>query len=165
MGLLDYFADRSFRDDPAGRVVVFTGDSSKRGYLVRSPADELKIRSFLKMFVAAQLSIQFLGLLLANAWSMGISHEMGRPAEHIVKITCIYLAIYSLVVGVPFALLWRSFKRERFRFVSPQDEVAVTSKPAKDPRSSQLVWVTAIAALIVLGIAAMLAARVGSLSR
>jgi hypothetical protein len=62
MGLIDALVSRSFRDTPAGRVVVFSGDPRKRGYLVRSPADEQRIRSFLKMFYFAELSILSLGM-------------------------------------------------------------------------------------------------------
>jgi hypothetical protein len=151
MGLLDYFADRSFRDDPAGRVVIFTGAASKRGYLVKSADNELKIRSFLKMFCFAQLSIQLLGMLLANSWSTEISHAFGRPAEHLFKVLAIYLGIYSLVVLVPFLLLWKSFQKEVFRFVSPEDAVVVTGKPSKDQRVVQTVALVAGGFLILLG--------------
>jgi len=50
MGLIDAIVDRSFRDTPAGRVVVFSGDPRKRGYVVKSLAEEKRIKSFLKMF-------------------------------------------------------------------------------------------------------------------
>lgn len=67
MGFFDSLVSRSFRNEKAGRVVVFSGDRSHRGYLVRSAADELKIKSFLKMFLFAQLSIQSLGMFLTIA--------------------------------------------------------------------------------------------------
>ena len=34
MGFIDALVNRSFRETPAGRVVVFSGDPRKRGYLV-----------------------------------------------------------------------------------------------------------------------------------
>jgi len=53
MGLLDSIVSNAFRDEKAGRVVVFSGDRWSRGYIVRSAAEELKIKSFLKMFYFA----------------------------------------------------------------------------------------------------------------
>ena len=61
MSLLDSIVGRSFRDEKAGRVVVFTGDRRNRGYVVKSESEELKIRSFLKMFYFAHFSILTLG--------------------------------------------------------------------------------------------------------
>ena len=49
MAFLDLMLDGCFRDDTVGRVVTFSGGRRNRGYLVKSQADELKIRSFLKM--------------------------------------------------------------------------------------------------------------------
>ena len=42
MGLLDSIVSRSFRDEKAGRVVVFAGDRRNRGYVVRSDAEGTK---------------------------------------------------------------------------------------------------------------------------
>ena len=66
MGLIDALVNRSFRETPAGRVVVFSGDPRKRGYLVRSGADEQKIRSFLEMFYFAHLYVLVFGILLSQ---------------------------------------------------------------------------------------------------
>jgi hypothetical protein len=54
-------------------------------------------------------------------------------------------------VLVPFLLLWRSFKKEVFRFVSPEDAVVVTGKPSKDQRFVQMVALVAVGFLILLG--------------
>ena len=66
MALLDSIVSANFRSENTGRVVVFPGDRRHRGYLVKSPAEELKIRSFLKMFYGAHFfnprSRLFLGL-------------------------------------------------------------------------------------------------------
>jgi hypothetical protein len=130
MGLLDAVVGRSFRDENGGRVVVFTGDRRHRGYVVKSESDELKIRSFLKMFYFAHFSILLLGMMLANAWSTFFAnlHEFGSPAAHILRTTGTYLMIYSVVVGLPYFLLWRSYKKALLGFVSVQDEVLVTGK-------------------------------------
>jgi hypothetical protein len=52
MGLLDSIVGQCFRDEKAGRVVVFTGDRRNRGYLVKSTDQELKIKAFLKVSFA-----------------------------------------------------------------------------------------------------------------
>jgi hypothetical protein len=130
MSLLDSMVDKSFRDEKAGRVVVFTGDRRNRGYVVRSESEELKIRSFLKMFYFAHLSILLLGMAVANAWSTFIIHirAFGRP--DLLRSEGIYLGIYSLVVGLPYFLLWRSYKKALVSFVSAHDEVLVSGKSA-----------------------------------
>ncbi|MGA2428729.1 MAG: hypothetical protein ABSH13_09520 [Candidatus Acidiferrum sp.] len=156
MGLLDYVADRSFRDDRAGRVVIFGGDLRKRGYLVRSKDDELKIRSFIKMFFFAQLSIQSLGIFLVIEWSTELNGVLGRPALHLVRTICVYLGTYSLVLLLPLLLLWRIYKKERLSFVSAEDEVVVTSGPSKDQRSFQVAALVAIGVLILMGVLLLL---------
>jgi hypothetical protein len=152
MGLLDAIVGRSFRDENTGRVVVFTGDRRHRGYVVKSESDELKIRSFLKMFYLAHFSILLLGMMLANAWSTFFAnlHEFGSPAAHILRTTAIYLGIYSVVVGLPYFLLWRSYKKALLGFVSVQDEVSVSGKhPGQQP------WL-ALAGLTVLLLAGLM---------
>jgi hypothetical protein len=152
MGFLDSVVGRSFRDEQTGRVVVFTGDRRHRGYLVKSESDELKIRSFLKMFYFAHFSILLLGMMLANAWSTFFAnlHEFGSPAQHILRTSAIYLGIYSVVVGIPYFLLWRSYKKALPGFVSVRDEVLVSGKgPARQP------WL-ALAGLTVLLLAGLM---------
>ena len=152
MGLLDSIVGKSFRDENAGRVVVFTGDRRNRGYVVKSESEELKIRSFLKMFYAAHFSILLLGMLVANAWSSFIIHlqELGRPAAHMLRTEAIYLGIYFLVVGFPYFLLWRSYKKALLSFVSVQDEVLVSGRSAgRQP------WI-ALAVLTVLVLAGLM---------
>jgi hypothetical protein len=152
MGLLDSIVGRAFRDENAGRVVVFTGDRRNRGYVVKSESEELKIRSFLKMFYFAHFYILLLGMLLANAWSIFLidMHPFGRPAAHLLRSGGIFLGIYSLVVGAPYFLLWRSYKKERLSFVSPQDEVLVS-----DQSAGRQPWI-ALAGLTVLLLAGLM---------
>jgi hypothetical protein len=159
MGLLDIIADRSFRDDPAGRVVVFGGGFGKRGYLVKSKAEELKIRSFLKMFGFAELSIQWLGTVLAILWMDTFRHGSDRLADQMLRTICIYLGTYALVAGLPLLLLWRSSKKEFLRFVSPEDEVLVTSKPSRNGRVFPMVALVAIGALILVVVVLFLLVR------
>ena len=151
MGLLDFIVARSFRDEKAGRVVVFTGD--RRGYVVKSGSEELKIRSFLKMFYFAHFSIFLLGMLVANGWSTFLINidAFGRPAAHLVRSLGIYLGIYSLVVLAPYFLLWRSYKKGRLSFVSPQDEVLVSGKSGARQTWSVSLALIAFGLLILLG--------------
>lgn len=151
MGLLDSIVGKSFRDEKAGRVVVFTGDRRNRGYVVRSESEELKIRSFLKMFYFAHFSILLLGMLVANAWStfMIHIHAFGRPDAHLPRTVGIFLAIYSLLVGAPYFLLWRSYKKARLSFVSAQDEVLVSGMSA-----GRQTWIV-LAGLTVLALVAL----------
>jgi len=150
MGFLDSVVDRAFRDEKLGRVVVFVGDRRHRGYVVRSEAEELKIRSFLKVFFIAQVSIQSLGMFLATAWATDLTHVLGRPAEHLFRSGLISLGIYSLVVGLPFSLLWRSYKKALPNFVSPQDEVQVSGKGAGVRPWSVIAVLTVALALTIL---------------
>jgi hypothetical protein len=153
MGLLDSIVGKSFRDEKAGRVVVFAGDRRHRGYVVKSNSEELKIRSFLKMFYAAHLSILLLGMLVANAWSTFIVHlqELGRPAAHLLRTEGIYLGIYSLVVGLPYFLLWRSYKKAFLSFVSVQDEVLVSHRSWDRQSWIVSLWLIALGTLILFG--------------
>jgi len=57
-----------------------------------------------------------------------------------VRSMCIGLGMYCLVVGVPYFLLWRSYKKALPSFVSAQDEVVVTAQWGKQKR-----WTVALA--------------------
>ena len=149
MSLLDSIIGANFRSEQAGRVVVFPGDRRNRGYLLKSEAEELRIRSFLKMFFCAHASILFLGCLLASAWSTDVSHVFDRQAEHVLRVGGIFLGIYLLVVGVPYLLLWSSYKKAFLNFVSPQDQVVVSGKR---PGRQQITAVVIAVGLIALAI-------------
>jgi hypothetical protein len=152
MGFLDFIVGKSFRNEKAGRVVVFTGDRRHRGYVLKSDSDEPKIRSFLKMFYFAHFCILLMGMMLANAWSTFFAnlHEFGSPAGHILRTSGIYLGIYSVVVGIPYFLLWRSYKKAQLNFVSVEDEVLVSGK-----NEDRLPWL-ALAGLTLLLLAGLM---------
>jgi len=128
MALLDSIVDGYFRNDKAGRVVIFPRRCASRGYVIKSPAEELKIRSFLKMFYFAHLSILLLGSFLAYESSMELCYALGRPARHLLRTCGIFLGTCSLVMGVPYWLLWRSYKKAFLSFVSVEDEVVLSGK-------------------------------------
>lgn len=103
MGVIDALVNGSFRETPVGRVVVFSGAPRKRGYLVRSPAEEQKIRSFLKMFYFAHLYILGFGIMLSQGCASWVAHGWyDRPAHHLLGSVSISVAIYCLVVGLPY---------------------------------------------------------------
>jgi hypothetical protein len=152
MAVLDSIVSASFRSEDAGRVVVFPGDRRHRGYVVKAPAEEEKIKSFLKMFYCAHFSILFLGYFLAFEWSRGIYRALGRPEAHMFRAMCISLGVYSLVAGVPYFLFWRSYKKAFSTFVSAQDEVLVSGKPVRRRARVAIGF-----GLIVLGLGILLA--------
>jgi len=147
MALVDSLVDACFRNEEAGRVVIFPGDRRNRGYVVKSKADEQKIRSFLKMFFWAHLAILLLGYLLASGWSLDLSHALGGSSAFLLRTVGIYAGIYSLVVGLPYLFLWRSYKKAFLSFVAGEDEVVVTGK-----RAGRRPWIFIGAALIAVAI-------------
>jgi hypothetical protein len=147
MGLLDSLVDRSFANEEAGRVVVFPGDRRTRGYIVRSNADELRIRSFLKLFYVARSSVFLLGLWLAAGWSKDINNALGRPDEHLLRTSGVIFGTYLLILGTPYLLLRRTYEKAIVNFVSTQDEVVILEKGAVGRRWSVII------AVITLGIA------------
>ena len=125
MSLLDSVVDRSFRDEKAGRVVFFSVNRRNRAYLVNSEAEELKIRSFLKMYYFADFSIALLAGQVALAWSSFFANlqSLGDPATHLLRTAAIYLGTSCVLVGLPYFLLWRAYKKGLLSFVFAQDEV------------------------------------------
>jgi hypothetical protein len=153
MGLIDAIVDRSFRETQSGRVVVFSGDRRKRGYLVRSVTEEKKIRSFLKMFYFAHLYILVFGLLFSQGCASWLAYaSFDRPAHHLVGSVSFFLVIYLLTVGLPYALFWRAYKRALSSFAAPADEVLLTGIDA----SSRQWILLAVAGFSILILAAML---------
>jgi len=152
MALLDLIVDGYFRSGKGGRVVIFPRRCRPRGYAVKSAAEELRIRSFLKMFYFAHFSIILLGSFLAYESSMELSYALGRPVIHLIRTGGIVLGTYSLVVGVPYWLLWRSYRKDFLSFVSVQDEVVVSGTS-----SGRQPWIVG-AGLIVLAILTVLGA-------
>jgi hypothetical protein len=152
MSLLDAIVGAAFRNEKAGRIVVFSGGRHNRGYLVRSPADESKIRSFLKMFYFAHFSILLLGMLVANACAVFFIHlrAFGEPAGHLFRSMSISLGCYVLLVGLPYILLWRSYKEALSSFALPQDEIEISRSTAGRKPWSAIVGLTALGVLILI---------------
>jgi len=160
MGFTDYLVGAQFRDEKAGRVVVFPGDRRGRGYVVKSEAEESRIRAFLKMFYFAHLSILMLGNFLAMDWSTGLNHEFGRPALHLYRAIGAGVGIYCIVVGVPYLLLWKSYKKAFVSFTSAQDEVLVSGKsPGQQTQIYIGAGVAAFAILLAIGVFLLVRAK------
>jgi hypothetical protein len=156
MALLDLLVDANFRSDQAGRVVIFPEGRGHRGYVVKSAAEELKIRSFLTMFYFAHVSIILLGCLLASAWSTELSRALGKGSSFLFE-TGLALGIYSLVVGVPYWLLWRFYKKAFLNFVSTEDQVVVSGTSAS--RRHWIIGAGLIASAILVLLVVMLLIR------
>lgn len=160
MGLIDALVNRSFRETPAGRVVVFSGDPRKRGYLVKSRADEQKIRAFLGMFYFAHLYVLVFGLLFTQGCAMWLAYGLfDRPAHHLVANLAIFVAIYALVVGLPYALVWRAYRRALPSFTPSEDAVSLTGTSAPGRQWIPLAVVAFV--LVILGVILLLAVRPG----
>jgi hypothetical protein len=150
MGLIEYLVSRSFRDEKAGRVVVFKGVGRARGYLVGSQGEELRIRAFLRMYFFAALSIQMLGILVVCAWMAYLSDAMGRPSlERELTRGGIFLAAYALLVGLPLLCVWRAFPKALPSFVAPGNEVAVSRRPMDHTQRLFLGAALALATLVL----------------
>jgi hypothetical protein len=68
------------------------------------------------------------------------------------------VGVYCLVVGVPYVLLWRSYKKALPSFVSSQDEVVI-SDLSKRQQQWKLVLVILGLALLVMGVGLVLLVR------
>jgi hypothetical protein len=159
MSLLDLIVDANFRSQDASRVVVFSGVGRNKGYLVRSPSDELRIKSFLKMFYFAHFAILSLGILLSSVWSTGLNHILGRPEDHLARTMGIFIGIFCFVVGLPYLLLWRSFKKSIFTFVSAQDEVEVSGTSPSQRRWRLVAICIAVFAALIMALGVLLLIR------
>ena len=156
MGLVDALVDRSFRETKDGLVVVFSGDPRKRGYLVRSLTEESKTRAFLKMFYFAHLYLLLFGLLLAQAWASWMSGLLfERPAHHLLGTALTSVAIYCVVVALPYYFLWRAYRRALESFGAPADEVPLTGLSAPPRRQWILLAFVGFAILVLAAILAL----------
>ena len=101
-------------------------------------------------WVSAHLAILILGYLLAYDWARWLVYDLGRPADHFYRALCIFAGIYCLVLGLPYWLLWRTYKKARLSFVSVEDEVLVSAK--RPPQSVGLIALAAGIALVAIAV-------------
>jgi hypothetical protein len=119
---------------------------------VKSESDELKIRAFLKMFYCAEWSLPLVSLLATIGWITGLTYASGSSVTRYVRSEAIFLGIYSLIVALPYFLLWKTYKKELFSFVSPQDEVVPSGKQPRRQQVLLAVGIIAVAIVILLGV-------------
>jgi hypothetical protein len=104
------------------------------------------------MFFCAHISILLLGCLLAAGWSADLSYVMDRQAADVLRVGAVFLGIYLLVVGLPYWLFWRAYKKAFPAFVSAQDEIVVSAKPARRQLTAIRVGLIAFATLLLAGL-------------
>jgi hypothetical protein len=106
------------------------------------------------MFYFAHLSILSLGIFLSSEWSRGLSYALGRPYQFLFRIS-VSVGFYCLVVGVPYFLLWTSYKKAFLSFTSTQDEVVVSGQSAGQGQNRIRAGLIALGA-VLLGLGAFL---------
>jgi hypothetical protein len=159
MSFLDTIVDANFRSENAGRVVVFPSSRHHKGYLVKSPAEELGIRSFLKMFYFAYFAILFLGSVLSTRLSVDVYNASLDSYAHLLRALGICVGIYFVLVGLPFLLLWRSYKSALLGFVSAQDEVVLSGKRTSQQRLRLAFLCIAASAVLIMALGVLLLVR------
>jgi hypothetical protein len=108
-------------------------DRRIRGYLVRSESEELKIRAFLKMYYCAEWSIQLVSLLLTIGWTTQLTYASDNSVAHLLRSGTVFLGIYSLVVALPYFLVWRTYKKGLLSFVPRQQNLWADSGSGSRP--------------------------------
>ncbi|MGB7130469.1 MAG: hypothetical protein WBD59_06665 [Candidatus Sulfotelmatobacter sp.] len=151
MPFLERIVGANFRTEEGGRIVVFPGDRRDRGHVVRSEAEELKIRAFLKMFYFAYFAIFFLGGVLSTRLSVDVYNASLDSYAHLLRALCICVGIYLVVLGLPFLLLWSSYKKSALGFVSAQNEVVLSDEAlALRRKARQRLMIALTAGVVVL---------------
>ena len=160
MSFLDVAVARAFRDEPAGRVVVPVGLRQRRGYLIRSSADEHKIRAFLKLFLFAQMAIQTLGMLAAfGVTNVGRQWNQAATLHDVIVMVVSFVVAYGLLAVLPLVLLFATYRRALMSFFSAQDEVAVGPAPAAQARWLLIAAMAGVTLLLALGLWLAIRAR------
>jgi hypothetical protein len=151
MSFLDSIVSANFRSEKPGRIVISPGTLRNRGYVVRSEAEELKIRSFLKMFYFAYFTILFLGNLLSIHLAVAVYNASLDSYAHLLRALVLCVGIYSVFLGLPLLLLMRSYRKSFLDFVSDQDEVSLSHEAlVSRKKARRRLMILLAAALIVL---------------
>jgi hypothetical protein len=158
MSFLDVAVAPAFRDEPAGRVVVPLGLRRRRGYLVRSSADEQKIRAFLKLFLFAQMALQMLGMLAAfGLTNVGRQWNAAENAHDVIVMAVSFVVAYGLLAILPLVLLFAIYRRALTSFFAAEDEVTVGPAPVAQAR--RLLVTAGIGVMLLLALGIWLAIR------
>jgi hypothetical protein len=136
MDLMDQAISPRFATDPNGRL-LYCPFNRRRGYVVESKSDEVKIRSFEKisqfaftaLYIFGVSATIVLGTLQANLWPDDlIRYRRAHFAFSLSANGLIVFAIAFLVEGLPLLLLWRLYKQANLSFTSSLEEVPLPPK-------------------------------------
>src|ERR1700675_5033870 len=100
--LISYGVAKQLRKDTNGQTVFLPFGPRKKAYFVDSQADEIKIRSFLKIYQSASLLISWLTTLAFYifGWSLP-SHSSAIPVWTRLTPFLVSCSVYLLI-----AILW-----------------------------------------------------------
>jgi membrane associated rhomboid family serine protease len=91
-------------------------------------------------------------LLVTIGLITNLNYASEHSAAHIIKSGAIFACVYALLVGVPYWLVWRSFKKELLNFVSTQDEVVISSRRPTRQQTLPIIAIIATALMILAGL-------------
>jgi hypothetical protein len=130
----------------------------KRGRDWEWQAENIPTREFIDV-EALRTPLTLISVLLLSqgcaSWFAYGSYD--RPAHHLLGSVSIFVAIYCLVVGLPYALLWRAYKRALPSFTDPADAVSLTGTNA--PGRQWVLLAVAAFALLILAVILVQAVR------
>jgi hypothetical protein len=67
-------------------------------------------------------------LLVSIEWITGLTYASSSSVTRYVRSGAIFRGTYSLIVALPYFLLWKTYKKELFSFADLQDEVMPSGK-------------------------------------
>ena len=110
--MMDSVVELHFRKDVSGRSVFLPMVRRGQGYFVDSPADEEKIRAFVKMYRSAAMLLILVGTLGFYAWGWSpVFYAGSNPLKNrltaLVGSSLVFMVIY---IGSAL-LLWGIYKR------------------------------------------------------
>jgi hypothetical protein len=156
--LMDSVVEQHFRKDASGRCVFLPMVRRGQGYFVDSPADEEKIRAFVKMYRSGAMLLILVGTLGFYAWGWNpMFHAGGNPLKNrltaLVGSSSVFMVIY---IGSAL-LLWGIYRRTVVTLTSSLSEVgpggvAQLSGVSQRPRRIVLACVFAGLALLAFGV-------------
>lgn len=161
--VMDSVVEQHFRKDGSGRSVFLLLVRRGQGYFVDSPADEGKIRAFVKMYRSAAMLLILVGTLGFYAWGWNpMFHAGGNPLKNrltaLIGSSLVFMVIY---VGSAL-LLWGIYKRTVGTLTSSLSEVApggVSQPSSGSPRPRRVVLACLFAGLVLAASGVLVATR------
>jgi hypothetical protein len=156
--MMDYVVEQHFRKHPSGRLVFLPLVRRGQGYFVDSPADEEKIRAFVKMYRSAATLLTVLGTMGIYAWGWNPIFHVGANPLRNRLVALAESSLANMLVFVAGAWLLRGlYKRTIPIFTSllgevGPDAVGQLSRISQRPRRIALVCLFAGMVLAAFGI-------------